>query len=62
MSKKQRQDVKDMELEMTQRLPMKRYKEPTEPDNVVAFLASDASSTIGGTFIPIDGGVFRSLF
>ncbi|MDR7246575.1 SDR family oxidoreductase [Priestia megaterium] len=62
MSKKQKRNVKDIELEITQRLPMKRYNEPKEFGNVVAFLASDAASAITGTFIPIDGGISRGLF
>lgn len=62
MSKKQKRNVKDIELEITQRLSMKRYNEPKEFGNVVAFLASDAASAITGTFIPIDGGISHGLF
>lgn len=38
------------------RVPMKRYGEPFEVANAVAFLLSDASSYITGTSIVIDGG------
>ncbi|HEF1899103.1 SDR family oxidoreductase [Bacillus cereus group sp. MYBK108-2] len=62
MSKTQKRNVADIELEITQNLPMKRYNEPIEFGNVVAFLASDAASAITGTFIPIDGGISHGIF
>ncbi|MBY0600224.1 SDR family oxidoreductase [Bacillus bingmayongensis] len=61
-SKIQNRKVEDIELEIAQSLPMKRYNEPIEFGNVVAFLASDAASAITGTFIPIDGGISRGVF
>jgi 2-deoxy-D-gluconate 3-dehydrogenase len=37
--------------------PMKRFGNPDELKGVVVFLASNASSYITGSVIPIDGGL-----
>lgn len=37
-------------------IPMKRYGEPSEIANVVAFLASDQASYMTGALVPVDGG------
>jgi NAD(P)-dependent dehydrogenase (short-subunit alcohol dehydrogenase family) len=37
-------------------IPMKRYGEPLEIANVVAFLASDQASYMTGALVPVDGG------
>lgn len=37
-------------------IPMKRYGEPCEIANVVAFLASDQASYMTGALVPVDGG------
>jgi 3alpha(or 20beta)-hydroxysteroid dehydrogenase len=37
-------------------IPMKRYGEPHEIINVVAFLASDQAAFMTGALIPVDGG------
>ncbi len=42
---------------MTRMIPMGRYAEPHEIAQLIVFLASDASSFITGTAIPIDGGL-----
>jgi NAD(P)-dependent dehydrogenase (short-subunit alcohol dehydrogenase family) len=42
---------------MTRMIPMGRYAEPGEIANLIVFLASDASSFMTGTAIPIDGGL-----
>ncbi len=42
---------------MTRMIPMGRYAEPGEIAQLIVFLASDASSFMTGTAIPIDGGL-----
>jgi 3-oxoacyl-[acyl-carrier protein] reductase len=42
-------------------IPMKRLGKPSEFGYLVAFLASEYSSYITGTNIPIDGGIIKSL-
>lgn len=42
---------------MTRMIPMGRYGEPSEIAQLIVFLASDASSFMTGTAIPIDGGL-----
>jgi 3-hydroxybutyrate dehydrogenase len=41
---------------MVDRHPVKRFVEPAEVANTIAFLASDGASGINGSFIPIDLG------
>ncbi len=41
---------------LTQRIPLKRTGKPEEISKVVLFLASDLSSYMTGTVIPVDGG------
>tara|TARA_B100000029_G_scaffold515716_1_gene624172 strand:+ start:15968 stop:16714 length:747 start_codon:yes stop_codon:yes gene_type:complete len=48
-------DPNVMEL-MNTRIPMKRFAKPEEISNLIYFLASDESSYITGSYIPIDGG------
>lgn len=62
LSNRQNRTIEDIEAEMAKKLPMKRYNNPLEFGNVVAFLASDAASAITGTFIPIDGGISHGVF
>jgi NAD(P)-dependent dehydrogenase (short-subunit alcohol dehydrogenase family) len=38
------------------RTPMKRFGQPSEVADVIAFLASDAASYITGEIVVIDGG------
>lgn len=42
---------------LTRMIPMGRYAEPEEIAAVVLFLASDASSFMTGTAVPVDGGL-----
>jgi 3-hydroxybutyrate dehydrogenase len=41
---------------MVERHPVKRFVEPLEVANTIAFLASDEASGINGSFIPVDLG------
>jgi NAD(P)-dependent dehydrogenase (short-subunit alcohol dehydrogenase family) len=47
--------------ELRERIPMRRYGTATEVAELIAFLASDASSYITGQDIRIDGGIKRSV-
>jgi len=54
---KSAQQIKD---QRESQIPMKRFGKPEEYGNLVAFLASEYSSYITGTNIPIDGGLDKS--
>ena len=51
----------DIANEMTNEVPMKRFAEPHEIANAIAFLASPAASYITGINVPVDGGRTKSL-
>lgn len=46
---------------MTSEVPMKRFADPEEVANGIAFLASPAAGYINGVNLPIDGGRTKSL-
>lgn len=50
-------DPEAMRRNMTRMIPMGRYAEPEEIAEVVLFFASDASSFMTGTAVPVDGGL-----
>ncbi|NBQ47342.1 MAG: SDR family oxidoreductase, partial [Sphingobacteriia bacterium] len=47
--------------EMLHEIPMKRFAEPSEIANAIAFLASPAAAYITGVNLPVDGGRTGSL-
>ena len=60
-SKKINVSLKQVEEEMMNEIPMKRFASPEEIANAVAFLASPAAGYITGINIPVDGGRTSNL-
>jgi 3-oxoacyl-[acyl-carrier protein] reductase len=48
--------VEEIAREMKDKIPLKRFADPSETAAVVAFLASPAASYVNGVSIPVDGG------
>jgi 3-oxoacyl-[acyl-carrier protein] reductase len=53
--------VADVEAEMMEEIPAKRFAEPAEVAHAIAFLASPAAAYINGINVPVDGGRTGSL-
>jgi NAD(P)-dependent dehydrogenase (short-subunit alcohol dehydrogenase family) len=48
--------------EITDRYPLRRFAQPRDVANVVAFLASEAGSYVTGTDIVVDGGLLARIY
>lgn len=53
--------VEEVEHEMLEEIPAKRFGKPEEIAAMVAFLASPAAGYVNGTSIPVDGGRTGSI-
>ncbi len=51
----------EVEKEMLEEIPVRRFAQPEEIAAVVAFLASPSASYVNGTSIPVDGGRTGSI-
>jgi 3-oxoacyl-[acyl-carrier protein] reductase len=53
---KKNQEVQEIERQMMQEIPARRFGDPAELAAVAAFLASPAAAYVNGVSIPVDGG------
>jgi 3-oxoacyl-[acyl-carrier protein] reductase len=60
-SAKSGKSAEDVEKEMLQEIPARRFGKPEEIAAMVAFLASSAAGYVNGTSIPVDGGRTGSI-
>ena len=61
MAQTKKMTTAEVEKEMQQETPMKRFGKPAEIAAMAAFLASPAASYVNGTSIPVDGGRTGSI-
>jgi 3-oxoacyl-[acyl-carrier protein] reductase len=54
-------DVETIESEWRQTIPARRFAEPKEIGEAIAFLASPAASYVNGINLPVDGGRLSTL-
>jgi 3-oxoacyl-[acyl-carrier protein] reductase len=54
-------DVGSIEMDWKQSVPLKRFAEPKEIGEAIAFLASPAASYVNGINLPVDGGRLSTL-
>lgn len=60
-AQRESRSVDEIREETIKTIPARRYGEPRELAAVVAFLCSEPASYVTGTFMPVDGGMLRSL-
>ena len=60
-AEKTKRTVEEVEKEMQEEIPMKRFGDVSELAAVAAFLASPAASYVNGVSIPVDGGRTGSI-
>lgn len=60
-AKRENRSLEDVRAESTGSIPMRRYGEPQEYADAVAFLASTRASYITGSVIRVDGGLIQSI-
>ncbi|MGC9115184.1 MAG: SDR family oxidoreductase [Fervidicoccaceae archaeon] len=58
---REKRSVEEVLREMASDIPMKRLGKPEEVGYAVAFLVSPLASYITGAFLPVDGGILRSV-
>ena len=54
-------DPDQVQAELSERIPLRRYADPEEFGQVAAFVLSPAASYVSGAMIPIDGGALRAI-